>query len=284
MPACAPYCGTIPLANNAEGAVAGFYTDPHVVPHGFLRHRDGTFVSFDAPGAGLGHGKNQGTVAYSINDLGIIAGQFEDSSNVYHGFVRSPDNAFTTFDVPGAGTGANQGTLAFNINLEGTTAGSYIDGGNAYHGFVRSPRGEIASFDPPGSIFTEVCQDTCLNLEGAIAGFYLDANAAYHGFVRAPGGGITAIDAPGAGTGVNQGTLLGQHHTWRAPSRDTTSTPTACRTASCSNSRRRHHQVRRSRCAGHRRFFDQSLRAVTGLYVDASGVIHGYSRSERHHR
>src|SRR5579863_2371691 len=114
VPACAPYCGTTPLANNAEGAVVGFYTDPHVVPHGFLRHRDGAFVSFDAPGAGLGHGKNQGTVSYSINDLGIIAGQFEDSSNVYHGFVRSPDNAFTTFDVSGAGTGANQGTLAFN--------------------------------------------------------------------------------------------------------------------------------------------------------------------------
>src|ERR1022692_423721 len=90
-PACANAgCGTTAFANNAEGVVVGFYTDTNVVPHAFLRTPNGQYISFDAPGAGLGAGLDQGTVAYSINDLGVIAGQFEDSSYVYHGFVRFP--------------------------------------------------------------------------------------------------------------------------------------------------------------------------------------------------
>lgn len=82
-PLCAPDCGTFALANNAAGAVTGYYTDPNIVPHGFLRAPNGHISSFDAPGAGLGHNLNQGTAAYSINDWGLIAGQFEDSSNIY---------------------------------------------------------------------------------------------------------------------------------------------------------------------------------------------------------
>jgi hypothetical protein len=128
-PACAPDCGTFAFANNALGVTAGYYTDTNIVPHGLLRTPDGRIASFDAPGAGLGYGLNQGTVAYAINDLGVIAGLFEDASYVFHGFVRDPDGSFTTFDAPGAGTGTNQGTLAFNINPEGTTAGIYIEGG-----------------------------------------------------------------------------------------------------------------------------------------------------------
>jgi hypothetical protein len=146
LPACAPDCGTLAYANNDLGVIVGFYTDKNIVPHGFLRTPNGRITSFEAPGAGLGYGLNEGTVAYSINDLGVIAGQYQDSNYVLHGFVRYLDGSFTTFEAPGAGTGANQGTLAFNINLEGATAGIYIDGSNVYHGFVRSPHGEITSW------------------------------------------------------------------------------------------------------------------------------------------
>src|SRR5271157_6404788 len=90
--------GTYAYANNDEGEVVGFYTDGNVVPHGFLRTPAGKFVSFDAPGAGLGEGLDQGTVAYSINDLGVIAGQFEDPFNNFHAFLRYPDGKFLTFD------------------------------------------------------------------------------------------------------------------------------------------------------------------------------------------
>src|ERR1700733_10699517 len=77
-PICAPYCGTTAFAMNDLGDVVGFYTDANIVPHGFSRHADGKFISFDAPGAGLGHNLNEGTVAYSINDLGVIGGGFQD--------------------------------------------------------------------------------------------------------------------------------------------------------------------------------------------------------------
>src|ERR1700733_9666286 len=206
-PVCAPLCGTVAYANNSEGVIVGSYTDKNVVPHGFLRTVDGHIISFDAPGAGLGADLDQGTVAYSINDLGVIAGQFEDNNNVFHGFVRYSDGHFATFDAPGAGTGAGQGTLAFNINLEGATTGAYFDGNFGEHGFVRSGNGGIATFDPPGSVGTMVCEETCLNLEGQITGFYVDANNTIHGFLREPDGTIKPLDAPGAGTGNFLGTF-----------------------------------------------------------------------------
>jgi hypothetical protein len=80
--------------------VIGFYTDANVVPHGFLRTRDGWIISFDAPNAGQGVQLDQGTVPYSINDSGAIAGQLQDSYNVFHAFIRYPDGTFDEFDAP----------------------------------------------------------------------------------------------------------------------------------------------------------------------------------------
>ncbi|MBV9199031.1 MAG: hypothetical protein JOY83_04710, partial [Alphaproteobacteria bacterium] len=186
------------------GEIVGFYTDPNIVPHGFLRLPNGQIISFDAPGAGLGHGLNQGTAAYAINNLGEIAGQFQDPSYVYHGFIRYPNGSFTTFDAPDAGTEANPGmglfpgTFPYNINIRGTTAGNYIDANGVYHGFVRSPANKFTKVDPTGSVFTYICEETCLNLDGTVAGFY--SNVApfiqTHGFVRYPNGIITSFDPP----------------------------------------------------------------------------------------
>jgi len=206
-PECAPDCGTLPLANNDWGVIVGFYTDENIVPHGFLRKPDGKIISFDAPGAGLGHGLDQGTVAASINNLGVIAGQDQDSSYVFHGFVRYPNGSFTTFDAPGAGTGAFQGTVACYLNLEGETAGFYIDGNNVFHGFVRSPFGKFTSFDPPGSVGTFCFNANGLNNWGAVTGYYVDATNTYRGFVRQPDGKITAFDGPNLIKGGFWGTI-----------------------------------------------------------------------------
>jgi hypothetical protein len=202
-PVCAPFCGTVAFAMNDLGDVVGSYTDANIVPHGFLRRADGRYISFDAPGAGLGSGLDEGTFAYSINDLGVIAGQFEDSNTIYHGFIRDAYGFFTTFDAPGAGTKPNQGqgTYAFSINLEGATTGIYIDENNVYHGFARSPFGVITSFDPPGSVYTYPCQETCINFEGEITGAFQDASGILHAFVRDRDGKIVTFDAPGVGTG-----------------------------------------------------------------------------------
>ena len=176
------------------------------MPHAFIRKPDGRIISFDAPGAGLGAGLNQGTVAYSINNIGEIAGQFQDPNNVYHGFIRFRDRRFSVSEAADAGTAAYQGTFAWDINIEGASAGVFYDSNNVQHGFVRERDGTMATFDPPNSVGTMVCEETCLNAEGAITGFFVDLTGVYHGFVLERDGTIRVFDAPEAGTGIYQGT------------------------------------------------------------------------------
>jgi hypothetical protein len=91
-PAWAPFCGTTVQANNDLGDIGGYYTDANIVPHGFLRHADGKFISFGAPGAGLGAGLDQGTVAYSINDLGVTD---RDRRRLFRGILPGPSGQST---------------------------------------------------------------------------------------------------------------------------------------------------------------------------------------------
>jgi hypothetical protein len=207
--ACAPSCGTQAFANNDWGLVVGTYTDKYVVPHAFARDPRGYIFSFDAPGAGLGHGLNQGTVAYAVTNAGVIAGELQDANDVFHGFVRAPDGWFTLVNVAGAGTGKFQGTVVWDINPAGTTTGYWVDPAGTLHGFLHTSAGATTTFDPPGSVYTYVCEETCINPSGAIAGFYLDAKSVYHGFLRQSSGTIVPIDAPGAGTETHQGTVAG---------------------------------------------------------------------------
>ena len=135
--------GTVPVAINPAGAIAGAYADSNNVFHGFLRMPDGTITKINVPGAGKGSG--QGTFACpgtsicigGINAAGAISGNYIDSSNVNHGFLRMPDGTITKFDVPGAGKGSGQGTIPYGINPEGAITGWYIDSGGVSHGFLR---------------------------------------------------------------------------------------------------------------------------------------------------
>ena len=204
---CAPDCGTMPVAIDAFGNVVGSYTDRNIVLHGFLRHADGSAISFDAPGAGLGANLFEGTLPYAVNDLGQIAGLFQSADLNTHGFVREADGSFVVVNVPGASTGAYQGTALFDINDSGMLAGVTIDATSTYHGLFID-HGTYASFDPAGSADTFVCQSDCLNLEGVATGYYLDAGAVGHGFLRTPDGALATFDAPGAGTGQYQGTYV----------------------------------------------------------------------------
>src|ERR1017187_7728355 len=97
------------------------------------------FTTFEAPGAGTGG--SQGTISFSINTAGAVAGMYYDASNAYHGFVRAATGTITTFEAPGAGTGAYQGTVSLGINPAGVIAGTYVDANYVYHGFVRSCQG-----------------------------------------------------------------------------------------------------------------------------------------------
>lgn len=58
----------------------------------------GTYITFDAPGAGTG--PYEGTSAYAVSDFGEIVGSYFDASFKAHGFLRTPDGTITSFDVP----------------------------------------------------------------------------------------------------------------------------------------------------------------------------------------
>ena len=163
-------------------------------------------ATFNAPGAGTAAG--QGTITFSINLFGVIAGYYIDANNVAHGFVTAaPFKNFITLTEPDAGQGAGQGTFAGNVNLGGEIAGNYVDASGVSHGFVTyPPYRTFTSFDPVGSVNTLIPVASALNLEGTFTGTYFDASGVLHGFVRAANGTITEYNVKGAGTGSGQGT------------------------------------------------------------------------------
>jgi hypothetical protein len=118
---------TLAFSINPAGAITGYYLDASFAFHGFLRGRDGTFTTFDAPGGG------NINVVRSINPAGMIAGDYSDTSSVSHGFLRAPDGTFTSFDAPGCCINAN------SINPAGVVTGYYFDASDVTRSFVRIP-------------------------------------------------------------------------------------------------------------------------------------------------
>jgi hypothetical protein len=156
----------------------------------------------------------------------------------------------TKFDAPGAGTGAGQGTFANGMNDSGAITGFIRDPNAARHAFLRAADGTFTIFDDPAA---GTCSTSCgtigngqgtrayaINSSGEIVGFYTDNSARCHGYVRAANGTFTQIDAPDAGTGpAPQGTFPSEF------------TPAGINPAG----------------------------AITGFYVDASSVQHGFVRA-----
>jgi hypothetical protein len=174
---------------NDQGDITGTYVDANNLVHGFLRD-NGSFTTFDAPGAGTVIGSLQGTYPQSINPAGTITGAYYDNNNAAHGFLRTRDGTISTFDVAGGGTGAFQGTFGLGINPAGTSTGTYLDANNVYHGFLRAPDGTITTFNPPGmgAGVGQGALSVGINPAGAVTGYFLDSNNVWHGFVRMPCG------------------------------------------------------------------------------------------------
>lgn len=135
--------------------------------------------------------------------IGFLVAGISPISLIGEDYDRGEHSKIVTFSAPGAGTGAGQGTYAIGVNAEGSIVGYYIDENGGNHGFLRSRDGHFTTLDPAGSTFT---RSPALNDEGFVAGFYKDATGVSHSFFRAPSGDITSFDAPGAGIGAGQGT------------------------------------------------------------------------------
>ena len=77
---------TGPMGITESGEIAGYFGDEAGVSHGFVRQRNGTFETFDAPHASKD--SSGGTLPQSINKGGDIVGYFfSDPDAVIHGFL-----------------------------------------------------------------------------------------------------------------------------------------------------------------------------------------------------
>jgi len=300
--------GTVTIGIDTAGAVGGIYIDSNEVAHGFVRSASGVFTAINAPGAG-----NQqyfGTYPDVMDAAGDIAGAFTDNNNVVHGFVLPAGGAIKVFNAPGT----LLGTTALAMNVSGTIVGAYADQNRVVHGFIRAAGGAITTFEAPGAA-TDSYSGTvpiAIDASGVVTGVYLDANSEVHGFVRAANGTFSTFEAPGAGSGKGLGTYpiaidstggiagaytdaksvvhgflrtaTGQISTFDAPGGGTFAL--ALRVPG----------VRPGRPAGHFRKIRRALSGasvygetaafsidaggnVTGTFIDADAVVHGFVRA-----
>jgi len=164
-----PAWNTLSDVNN-EGFAVGTYETPNGTYHAF---RFNIFThQFSLPVVGA-----LSTVAYSINNKGVVAGFFEEKRGPWFSYITT--GTLTQFAVRGAGR-----TEARGINDHGLVVGTYLKSRH-YHGFTwidkGGPHGTFGFFTTPWKNI----QMQGINNTGKIVGWYEDSTG-FHGFVAIP--------------------------------------------------------------------------------------------------
>jgi len=212
---------TMPKAVSETGWIGGNWSDAGGVTHGFLRKRNGQYVTIDQPGSsftevldvnasGAAVGESPGflrnahgnvrnitipgiesTIARSINDSGQVVGS-AISDLTGHGFLWDFSGTSILIDVPGA----TQVTTANAINAAGEITGFFSDD-SATHGYIREPDGTFIIFDAaPGT--TSMTQPMAINNLGQVTGAFYDDLGVLAGFFRDTDGTITLFKSDGS--------------------------------------------------------------------------------------
>ena len=220
--------GTSPAAINRHGWIGGTVRDSAYVPHGFLRSRDGVFITIDPPtsvqtfvsainaynevvghfySATASHGfvRDAGgnyklldvpgatsTTPSGINDTAVVVGVANDASGA-HGFLWDAQHRYTVFDVPGAKSGT---TYPVGINQNGVVTGFYFDTDNDSHGFVRNQAGSFTTF--VADVNGTQTQSAAINASGQITGWTNDGLGDTYGFLRNAEGGLGLFGVSGS--------------------------------------------------------------------------------------
>ncbi len=155
------FMGTLPLAFDAAGDIAGTYADANGVNHGFVytaASATPAFTTFNAQGAGT-TGFFPGTGALNMNAGGDTSGIYTDTNGVRHGFFRAAAGTITApIDAPGATTtGLFSGTILTSINTADDITGTFADTNGVFHAFVVA-LGQAStatpSFSPPAGTYS----------------------------------------------------------------------------------------------------------------------------------
>jgi len=142
------------------------------------------------------------TDSYAVNDAGVIAGDYVDSSSVQHAMILAGTKLTTVNNSSCQSTGGLTGSIAFfGINSAGTAVGWCINiKTNLDESFTYS-KGKFTPISFPKSNGT---QATGINDTGEIVGEYLDSSGNAHGFLLAKSK-YTAINVKGAAQTVAYG-------------------------------------------------------------------------------
>jgi probable HAF family extracellular repeat protein len=161
--------------NNLD-QIVGYYDLPspsESVAFGFIYSNGVYTTTINVPGSGIS-GFSAYTLAYAINDSGVVVGTYIASDRPY-GFMYSDGN-YTTLDYPGS-----QATSVNGINDLGEIVGSaYVNG---YYGFSYID-GVYTLLSVPGSSATHAFG---VNDSGQIVGTYVSSSGQEFGFLYVDG-------------------------------------------------------------------------------------------------
>ncbi len=199
----APSQGTSVAGFTQDGVIVGSLAGDDDILTGYLRRRDGSFVTFSDPSAAAGAAFGAIPSGVNSNDQVVGIYQANTANYLFTSFERNRSDAFTDIHAPGATPAGIIDTWAYGINARGEITGQYFLANGTNESFVRLPNGTFEEFTAPNAVSTNAVS---INDGGSVTGSFTDSASNSHGFVRLPGGFITDFDAPGAGTGASQGT------------------------------------------------------------------------------
>jgi hypothetical protein len=232
------------------------------INHGFTLTAEGVFTAFDPPGSIF-------TIPNYLTPDGIIVGQFEDGSQVEHGFILYRGH-YTIFDVPGAPASALS-SLSPTGELTGFTC--LVDRtceNPPYESFIVTSQGRIISFNPfdaPSSFASAV------NPSGELVGTYTNSEGVNQGYILQHQT-FTSNNFPGAiltfNGGINpEGDIVGLYTD----------------TSNVTHSFLLSHGIYTGFDPPGAIYSDagaiNARGIIVGFYVDSAGVAHGYIRTPR---
>ena len=116
---------------NAAGAVVGSYVDADGMPHGFIRHPDGSFTTIDLPKMP----NLEFLFVNTITDLGVIGFRAKAVNDILRSYILLPDGMLYEVRLPGSIT-----TVVRNVNQDGSIIGYYDLPDGRRLGFVGRPK------------------------------------------------------------------------------------------------------------------------------------------------
>jgi len=136
------------------------------------------------------------TDTYSLNDAGVIAGDYVDSSAVQHLMILKGTKVTSPTDKNCETTAGSTGPAFYGINSAGTAVGWCELTSTGYPVGLLYAKGKLTEFSVPSAIETE---GNGINDKGAIVGMFVDSSGSEHGFLLV-GKKYTQIDAPSPDT------------------------------------------------------------------------------------